>query len=210
VVSLESSVLAVELISLDAQKICANDEKKHTQKGTTMKRVTYMVFVLALCGLAISSCKKKGKETKSASAEIAADTSELRKQVKKKIKDKIRRDNVLILVDDVDRIRGKLTLAFLDMQHKMQKNPTMSREEIEAIFKDFEGLRMDALREMATARLAMREHVNEEEWKKIFPEKKKKEDADEAPGETGEEEPGGEVPEAEESSNVLEKPEREE
>lgn len=136
-----------------------------------MKRVTYVMLILALCGLAIYSCKK----IKTSSAEAAENTAELRNRVKKQIKDKIRRDNVLILVDDVDRLRSKVTLAWLDMQNQTQKNPSMTREEVEAELEKFEELRLNALTDMAKARLAMRKYITVEEWTKLFAEKKKKE-----------------------------------
>jgi Spy/CpxP family protein refolding chaperone len=194
------------------------------RKEQSMTRVTRLVLILVLCGLAgstISSCKKKGKETKSASAEYAANTSALRKRVKKQIKDKIRKQNVMILVDDVDRARAKLTVAWLDMQHRLQKNPTMSREEVEAEVKTFEGLRVAALQEMAKSRLAMRKYITAEEWKKLFPEPKKKKGDDKAaePEDTKTEpesadnatdQPGESAPETKESAGDPEKPESEE
>jgi hypothetical protein len=188
-----------------------------------MKRMTKIVLVLVLCGFAgsaISSCKKKGPKT--AGAEMAANTQTLRKHVKKVIKDKLRRENVLILVDDVDRHRAQMTLAWLNMQQKMQKNPNLSREEVQAEVKKFEEARMAALQNMAKARMAMREYVTAEEWKKLFPEPKKKkkddkkagdsedketasEDADDAP-----EQPAESTAEAAPSTEVAEKPESEE
>jgi hypothetical protein len=187
-----------------------------------MKRLTKIVLILVLCGFAgsaISSCKKKGPKT--AGAEMAAHTQTLRKHVKKVIKDKLRRENVLILVDDVDRYRAQMTLAWLNMQQKMQKNINLSREEVQAEVDIFEEARVAALQNMAKARLAMREYVTAEEWKKLFPEPKKKkddekagdsedketasEDADDAP-----EQPAESAAEAAPSTDVAEKPESEE
>lgn len=163
-----------------------------------MKRFTWMMVVLLLCGFAgstISSCKKK--EQKTASAEMAADTNRLRKEIKKKIKDKVRRQNVLILIDDVDRYRSQMTLAWLEMSHTLQKNPTMTRDEVEAEVAKFEEIRLEALRNMAKARVAMRQYVTEEEWKALFPPPKKKKD-DGKKGDDAEPEATPEKPESEE------------
>jgi hypothetical protein len=174
--------------------------------------------------LAISSCKKKG--TPATSVEIAANTSELRKRVKKKIKNKTRRDKVFLLVDDAHRIRGRLTLAFLEMQNRLQNNPAVSQQDIEAEFADFAEARVYALREMARMRLEMRKHITEKEWKDLFPEKKKKEDADKTAEATvdkapesedaktepegadeASEQPGGDAAETKASNSIPEKPE---
>jgi hypothetical protein len=186
-----------------------------------MKRMTRIVLVLVLCGFAgsaISSCKKKGPKT--AGAEMAAHTQTLRKHVKKVIKDKLRRENVFILVDDVDRYRAQMTLAWLNMQRNMHKNPNMSREEVQAEVKKFEEARVESLQNMAKARLAMREHVTAEEWKKLFPEPKKKKKDDEksektedgAEPESGDDpqQPEESAPEAEASADAPEKTESEE
>jgi hypothetical protein len=142
-----------------------------------MKRITRMVLIVSLCGLAgsaLSSCKKKA--TPSTSAEIADNTSELRKQVKKQIKNKTRREKVFLLLDDVYRLQGRLALAFLEMQNRLRKNTNISDEDIEAEFADFAEARVYALREMATTRLEMRNYITEKEWKALFPEPKKKKD----------------------------------
>ncbi|MCP4197944.1 MAG: hypothetical protein GY762_12415 [Proteobacteria bacterium] len=186
-----------------------------------MKRISKIVLVLMLCGFAgsaISSCKKKGPKT--AGAEMAAHTQALRKQVKKVIKDKLRRENVMILVDDVDRYRAQLTLAWLNMSHNMQKNPNLSREEVQVEVDKFEEARVESLQNMAKARLAMREYVTAEEWKKLFPEPKKKKKDDEksektedsAEPESGDDpqQPEESAPEAEASADAPEKTESEE
>jgi hypothetical protein len=181
-----------------------------------------VALILALCGLAgsaLSSCKKKGPKT--ASAELAANTTALQKQVKKVIKGKTRRENVLLLLDDADRIREKLTLAFLDLQHKVRKDPQISRGDFEAVLVEFAVIRKDAIKASANTRLEMRNYINEKEWKKLFPKPKKKkgdentpesgdtetapEGADDAP-----ESPGESASEAETSTEVAEKPESEE
>ncbi len=186
--------------------------------------MTRMLVILMLCGMAgsaISSCKKK--EQKTATAEMAADTNKLRKQVKKKIKDKVRKENVLILVDDVDRHRAQMTLGWLEMQNAMQKNPTMSREEVEAEVAKFEQLRLEALRNMAKSRVAMRQFITEKEWKQLFPPPKKKTEDKKEDGETEEEaetapegdkeeseQPDENAAEAEAATTAPEKPESEE
>jgi hypothetical protein len=128
---------------------------------------------------------------------------------------------VLLLLDDADRIRGKLTLAFLDMQHKVQKDPQISREDFEAALVEFAVIRRDAIKASASKRLELRKYINEKEWKKLFPKPKKKKGDEKAPeSQTTEtapvstddapQQPNGSASAAETSTEVPEKPESEE
>ncbi len=143
-----------------------------------MKRVTRLVLILLLCGfagLAISSCKKKGP--KIVSAEIATDTIDVRTLAEKTIKNKIRRNNVLMLLDDIDRAREEAALVFLDLQRKVQNNPAISREDYDAVLQELALSRANVLRKIASARMTMRTYVTKAEWQTLFTkEKKKKED----------------------------------
>jgi hypothetical protein len=150
-----------------------------------MKRAVSMALVIVCCGLAISACKKKGPKT--ATAQMAADTTALRKQVKKVVKNKVRREKVMLLVGDIDRTRGQLTLAFFDMQKKIRKDPHIPRADLEALIAEFVVVRVDAMKALANARFEMRQHITEKEWKKLFPPPKKKMDKDKAAEETSEE-----------------------
>jgi hypothetical protein len=147
-----------------------------------------MAVVAVLCamiGSAMSSCKKKGPKT--ASAEIAVDVSDLRKQVEKTIKNKIRRDYVLMLVDDIDITREEVMLLFLNLQQKVHKDPSMVREDYDAVLQEFAVARVNSLRKIASARITMRTYVTDAEWRELFPKKKATEDGDKV----AEQPPGG-------------------
>jgi hypothetical protein len=144
-----------------------------------MKRTIQIAVITVLCalaGLAISSCKKKGPKT--ASAEIAVDASDLRKQVEKTIKNKIRRGHVLMLVDDIDRTREEVMLLFLNLQKKVHKDPSMVREDYDAVLQEFAVARVNSLRKIASARITMRTYVTEAEWRELFSKKKTTGDSD--------------------------------
>ena len=150
-----------------------------------MKRIIPIAVLCISCCLAIAACKKRGgKPTAEPIAQVAEDTEKVRKRIKKNVKDKLRREELYLLVDDIELARGKLTMTFLKAQQGMLKRPDITVEEAQAIYKDFQTMRVDALWEMARLRLEMRKVATEKEWNAVFVKKNKgkKVEADETEG----------------------------
>jgi hypothetical protein len=142
-----------------------------------MKRSSGTIAIVLLCGLAgsaISSCKKKAPET--ASAKFAVNTVTLRERAHAIIKNKVRRQNVLILLNDTDRVREEMILSFLKTQHRIQKDPDMPRAEYEELIRTFDNARSKALRKIASARMTLRTHLSKSEWQILFSHQQANED----------------------------------
>jgi hypothetical protein len=106
--------------------------------------------------------------------QLSAVANQLKKEVKKQVKDRTRRDKALLLIDDMFLSKAKYAKEFFRVQNLLLSNPDLTRKEANAMAADFAKVRIDTLREGAALKIQMREHVTEQEWTAIFKKMKKK------------------------------------